>query len=141
MEEYVGVDVIKKVCDTTAQIANENNIKNKIYCCPSETLYYNEPFMKKYTNYFDYKFFSPPYYELELYEGDLQSTAQYKTYEEWLEKYWNVTMKLCYSLLKENRQLMFVISGYTLKKQIINLETDLHNITIENGFKFVENDQ
>ena len=98
LEEYVGVDVIQKVCETTEQIAN--NIKNKIYCCPSETLYYNEPFMQKYTNYFDFIFFSPPYYELELYDGDLQSTTLYKTYEEWLEKYWNVTIKLCYALLK-----------------------------------------
>lgn len=138
LEEYVGVDVIKKVCLTTEKIANENKIKNKIYCCPSESLYFNKSFMKKYTNYFYYIFFSPPYYELELYNGELQSTTQYNNYEKWLEKYWNVTMKMCYLLLKDNQYLMYIISGYYLNKEYVNLEKDMVDITKENNFKFIK---
>lgn len=138
LKEYVGVDVIKKVCSNTEKIANNNNIKNKIYCCPSEDLYHNKSFMKKYSSYFDFIFFSPPYYELELYKGELQSTNQYKTYEEWLDKYWNVTMKMCYSILNDNKYLMYIISGYYLNKGYVNLEKDLTNITKKNGFKYVK---
>ena len=88
--EYVGTDVIKSVCDKTGKFAREN-YKDKlinIYCKPSEDLMKASNFTNKYKNYFDVVFFSPPYYRLELYEGKSQSTEKYKTYEEWLDKYW-----------------------------------------------------
>lgn len=138
IEQYVGVDVIKKVCVTTEKIANSNNIKNKIYFCPSENLYYDKSFMKKYKSYFDFIFFSPPYYQLELYNSEKQSTNTYNSYEEWLEKYWSITMKLCYSIIKNNKYLMYIITGYTLNKQYINLEKDLVTITKNNGFIYLK---
>ena len=135
LNKYVGIDVIPKVCNNTRKIANSNNIKNDIYCVPSEDLYKNKKFMKKYNKFFDMVFFSPPYYQLELYKGKNQSTERYKTYEEWLDKYWKSTIKLCNETLKNNSLLIYIISGYTEKSKYINLEKDMNNITKLEGFK------
>ena len=139
LDTYVGIDVIKKVCNNTKKIANKNNIKNDIYCQPSENLYKNDIFMKKYKNFFDFIFFSPPYYQLELYKGSNQSTNKYKTYEEWLDKYWRTTMKLCYHSLNNNKLMIYIISGYNDKNQYVNLEKDMNNITKEVGFNYIKN--
>lgn len=137
LSEYVGIDVIPKVCDNTRNIANKNKIKNSIFCKPSEDLYKDKSFMIKYRNYFDFVFFSPPYFQLELYKGKNQSTERYKTYEEWLEKYWRQTVKLCKHSLKSNKLMMYIISGYT-DNTYINLEKDMNGITKEEGFVFVK---
>ena len=135
--EYVGIDVIEKVCNITGYIATQSGIKNNIYCTPSEDLYYNKNFMNKYTNYFDFIFFSPPYYELELYKGDNQSTNRYNSYNEWLEKYWRITIKLCKKCIKKNKLLIYIMSGYKINNTYINLEEDMNNITIQEGFKYL----
>lgn len=137
LSEYVGIDVIPKVCDNTRNIANKNKIKNSIFCKPSEDLYNDKSFMTKYRNYFDFVFFSPPYFQLELYKGKNQSTERYKTYEEWLEKYWRQTVKLCKHSLKSNKLMMYIISGYT-DNTYINLEKDMNAITKEEGFILVK---
>ena len=138
LDEYVGIDVIKKVCKNTIKLSNKNNIKNDIYCVPSEDLYKDKKFMNKYNSYFDFIFFSPPYFQLELYKGSKQSTERYKTYEEWLDGYWKNTINLCYKCLKKHKLMMYIISGYTSKKKYINLEEDMNNITISCGFNFVK---
>ena len=138
LDTYVGIDVIKKVCNNTRKIANQHKIKNDIYCQPSEDLYHNSRFMTKYKSDIDFVFFSPPYYELELYKGAEQSTNRYKSNEEWLDKYWRVTMKLCYHCLKNNKIMMYIISGYNDKNQYINLEKDMNQITKEVGFSYVK---
>jgi tRNA1(Val) A37 N6-methylase TrmN6 len=69
-------------------------------------------FSDKYKNYFDAVFFSPPYFQLELYPGKNQSTVQYKTYEEWLDKYWLKTIQLCYYVLKPGGKMSYILSGY-----------------------------
>jgi len=112
--EYVGTDVISTVCNKTKRFA-EQFYPNKIvdiYQEPSEQLAKNQVFKNKYKNHFDVVFFSPPYYRLELYPGKDQSTTQYKTYEEWLEKYWEATIKLCYFVLKPGGKMCYILSGY-----------------------------
>jgi len=114
VSEYVGTDVIPKVCLKTAQFAKEFYPTKKctIFCEPSENLMKTPGFSNKYKNYFDAVFFSPPYYELELYPGKNQSTAQYKTYEEWLEKYWLKTIQMCHHVLKKDGKMCYILSGY-----------------------------
>jgi len=114
VSEYVGTDVIPQVCRKTAQFANEYYPSKKctIFCEPSENLMKIPGFSNKYKNYFDAVFFSPPYYELELYPGKNQSTTQYKTYEEWLEKYWVKTIQLCHNVLKSGGKMCYILSGY-----------------------------
>ena len=114
VSEYVGTDVIPQVCRKTAQFAKDYYPSKKctIFCEPSENLMKIPGFSNKYKNYFDAVFFSPPYYELELYPGKTQSTSQYKTYEEWLEKYWVKTIQLCHHVLKSGGKMCYILSGY-----------------------------
>jgi hypothetical protein len=114
VSEYVGTDVIPQVCRKTAQFAKDYYPTKKctIFCEPSENLMKIPGFSNKYKNYFDAVFFSPPYYELELYPGKNQSTTQYKTYEEWLDKYWVKTIQLCHHVLKPGGKMCYILSGY-----------------------------
>lgn len=114
VQEYVGTDVIPGVCKKTKEFA-ERFYPDKtatIFCSPSEDLMGIKGFSKKYSNYFDLVFFSPPYYRLEMYSGKNQSTSKYKNYEEWLEKYWRNTMLLCYHVLKPGGKMCYILSGY-----------------------------
>uniref|UniRef100_A0A6C0AUY8 DNA methylase N-4/N-6 domain-containing protein n=1 Tax=viral metagenome TaxID=1070528 RepID=A0A6C0AUY8_9ZZZZ len=112
--EYVGTDVIPKVCKKTVQFIDKyyTGITKDIYCIPSEELASNKEFNKKYKNHFDLVFFSPPYYDLEKYPSRNQSIKSYKTYEEWLEGYWRPTVMLCYHVLKKGGHMCFIISDY-----------------------------
>ena len=114
VQEYVGTDVIPKVCLKTLQFAKQFYPKKNttIYCEPSENLLLNTNFLTKYNEYFDTIFFSPPYYKLEMYAGKNQSTSKYKTYDSWLENYWGKTMKLCYHVLKPGGKMCYILSGY-----------------------------
>ena len=131
--EYVGTDVISSVCTKTKQFAKEyyGDKSVKIYCKPSEDLMKLSSFTNKYKNYFDVVFFSPPYYRLELYEGKDQSTEKYKTYEEWLHKYWEQTIKMCEYVLQPGGRLCYIVSGYGSEKTTnnLNLVDDMNKIT------------
>lgn len=131
VNEYVGVDVIPRVCKVTKQMMIKLNPKLivDIYCEPSEGLIHNLSFLQKYKSHFDVIFFSPPYYEYELYEGNQQSTKQYKTYEEWLKKYWLSTIQLCHVVLKNTGKMCYIISQYKINNKIIDLPNDMNKIT------------
>jgi hypothetical protein len=112
--EYVGTDVIPKVCKKTEEFAQEfyGNKKTTIFCEPSENLLKHATFRQTYREYFDVVFFSPPYYRLEMYSGKNQSTQKYKSYEEWLDKYWGATMELCWWVLQKGGKMCYILSGY-----------------------------
>jgi len=111
--EYVGTDVISDVCKKTQEFGNMYKDKiTKIFCEPSEKLSRSAAFRNKYREHFDVVFFSPPYYRLELYKGANQSTERYKTYEEWLDGYWEETIKLCHHVLEKGGRLCYILSGY-----------------------------
>jgi hypothetical protein len=114
VKEYVGTDVITDVCKKTADFAKTQypDKEVRIFCHPSEDLMKNAGFKKKYREHFDVVFFSPPYYKLELYAGKNQSTTQYKTYEEWLAKYWEETIRLCHYVLEPHGKMCYILSGY-----------------------------
>jgi len=83
-----------------------------LYCCPSEELDARYNFSDKYKEHFDTVFLSPPYYRLELYPGEDQSTEQYQSYEEWLEKYWEATVALSQRVLQKDGYFVFVIVDF-----------------------------
>ena len=113
VEEYVGTDVISEVCDKTRQLCSQySQIKSKIFCQPSESLLTNKFVLNNYKNHFDVVFFSPPYFQLEMYEGEEQSTTNYKTYEDWLNKYWKKTVELCNFVLQKRGTMCYIISDY-----------------------------
>lgn len=110
--EYVGIDVIPDVCKKTQEFMKQYpQISSVFYCQPSESLLTNSSFMTRYRNHFDVVFFSPPYYELELYPGNKQSTTVYKTYEEWLQGYWQQTLQLCRHVLQPKGKLCYILSS------------------------------
>lgn len=128
--EYVGCDVISDVCQKTADLLDfYPKIKTAFYCQPSETLLNNKSFMTKYKNYFDVVFFSPPYYELELYPGENQSTTVYKTYNEWLNGYWLNTMKVCKHVLKNDGKLCYILSSGGGPHSAVDILKDMNDIT------------
>ena len=129
VKEYVGVDVIPDVCSKTTEfMGNYPQIDTTIYCQPSESLTTNTVFMKKYREHFDVVFFSPPYYELELYPGKNQSTTVYKTYEEWLEGYWLGTLRVCHHVLKKGGTMCYILSSGGGKNKA-NILEDMNKIT------------
>lgn len=128
--EYVGTDVISSVCRKTKSFAKYYypNKDVKIYCCPSEYLLSLPEFYTNYFEHFDTVFFSPPYYKLELYSGNNQSTTNYSSYQDWLDKYWEKTMKLCHYVLQKGGILCYIISGYG-KDLEYNLQYDMNLIS------------
>jgi len=131
--EYVGTDVIPSVCKITQEFGKKNYPlkQTSIFCEPSENLAKNAAFLNRFKNYFDVVFFSPPYYQLELYSGKNQSTNQYNTYEEWLEKYWKSTIRMCYHVLQRGGRLCYILSGYGGESSFYDLLKDMNNITKE----------
>ena len=131
--EYVGTDVIPSVCEKTKELAKSLSPKldTTIYCKPSEDLFKSKAFMNKYKDHFDLVFFSPPYYRLEMYDGKDQSTVRYKTYEEWLEKYWDQTIQLCQHVLQPSGKMCYILSGYGSDntKEKYDLLGDMNKIT------------
>jgi hypothetical protein len=132
--EYVGTDVIPNVCEKTTKFAKTYypNTKIDIRCKPSESLLLDKPFMKKYKEHFDVVFFSPPYYRMELYPSENQSTTAYPTYDEWLMKYWEQTIQLCHKVLAPHGKLCYILSGYGSSndsKTHFNLLDDMNKIT------------
>jgi len=131
--EYVGTDVIPDVCEKTIQFSKKQYPDKiaKIFCQPSENLGKSKSFKTKYREHFDVVFFSPPYYKLELYDSKNQSTDEYKSYEEWLQKYWEETIKLCHYVLEKNGKLCYILSGYGSQNtdEQYDLLKDMNNIT------------
>lgn len=113
IERLVACDVIPEVVARSRKVFKElntdKNKKFKAFCCPSEKLKKRYKFDRKFKNYFDTVFFSPPYFDLEQYEGGEQSLTSYPTYEKWLEKYWRKTVELCYTTLKPGGTFSFII--------------------------------
>ncbi len=128
--EYVGTDVIPRVCKKTAEFARTYYPDKTvtIYDSPSEQLLHMKPFIAKYTSHFDVVFFSPPYYRLEMYPGKQQSTTTYKTYNEWLSGYWENTIKLCNKVLAPGGKMCYILSGYGTDNEY-DLINDMNKIT------------
>ena len=137
-KNYVGVDVIPRVCKKVEFMAdwykkNYKEVKDKtvdIYCQPSETLLNDKEFLRKYTNFFDSVLMCPPYFDMEIYEGESQSVNLYPNYNEWLKNYWEDTVKLCKKTLKPGRYFAYIINDYyDLNKNFYPLTEDLAKIS------------
>ena len=137
VKHYVGIDVIPHVVDKCKQLCEEHtsnpligdDLKFDFYCCPSEQLDKRHNFIETYKEYFDSVFFSPPYFDLEVYEGGEQSIESFPNYQDWLKGYWEETVKICYSVLEKGGTFSFVIvPQYRSKNETIFIGDDLSNI-------------
>ena len=123
----VSTDVIPNVVDNANKLHNKYVVWKEqdsyqqffaeekttdFYCCPSEQLNARYNFVEKYTNKVDAVLFCPPYFDLELYPGEEQSTDSFPDYADWLVGYWEETVKLCVSVMKPGAKFGFIISNY-----------------------------
>ena len=132
---YVGVDVMPSVCKKVEFLGEwyKKRIPQKkeidIYCTPSEKLLANKDFMSKYTDYFDAVMMCPPYWNMEQYHEGEQSTEEYLDYQDWIDKYWEQTVKLCQLTLKSGGRFSFIINNYSdLKGNDYKLRDDLSEV-------------
>lgn len=103
----------------------------ELYLCPSEELNARHNFINKYKDKIDAVLFSPPYYDLEIYDSDNQSFTSYPEYNEWLEKYWGETVKLCAEVMKTGAKFGFVISNYVNKDKVMTkISEDMRDVAI-----------
>jgi hypothetical protein len=135
-EEFVGTDVIPEVVDNGKVLYDyylktidnkffdfqKQNVKN--YLCPSEKFDING-----YEEYFDGVLFSPPYYNLEIYDSENQSIDTFPKYEDWLDGYWETTVSKCYDVLKKGKRFGFLIRDY--------LDRELNEVCISEDMKKV----
>lgn len=120
-------DEYKKFTDDSIWISSEKDID--LYLCPSEKLEMRHDFVNKYRDSVDAVLFSPPYFDLELYPSEGQSTDSFPDYNAWLIGYWEETVKLCAKVMKPGAKFGFVISNYKNKdKVMVNISTDMRDI-------------
>jgi hypothetical protein len=138
---FIATDVIPEVVDngrwlhTEWQRYRDNSlfeIPDKtvdLYCCPSEQLDHKHGFVTKYQNQVDAVLFSPPYYDLEIYDSADQSFTNYPDYATWLREYWERTVELCCEVLRPGGKFAFVISNYRNKnKQEVAISQDMQAV-------------
>jgi hypothetical protein len=100
-----------------------------LYLCPSEQLDTRHEFVERYANSVDAVLFSPPYYDLEIYPGEEQSLSSFPNYQDWLEGYWNETVKIAVEVLRSGGRFAFVISNYRNKdKQEVAISQDMMHV-------------
>ena len=143
LKEMVMIDVIPEVLEKSKQLFDyiehsglnsmfdASSRKLTTFCCPSQHIDKRHNFCDTYKNHFDAVFFSPAYYDVEMYEGGEQSWEEYKTYEEWLAGYWEGTVKMCYDSMRDDAVFSFVIvPDYVKKKKnkTINISHDMLEI-------------
>ncbi len=98
--------------DTFQQFFTQQEKTTDFYLCPSEQLDARHNFVEKYADKVDAVLFCPPYFDLEIYPGEEQSTDSFPDYADWLTGYWEETVKLCASVMKPNAKFGFIISNY-----------------------------
>lgn len=115
--------------------------------CSEDKNTYNEFCDIKYNNEFccymkfNMIFSSPPYWSLEHYsEDDNQSDNKYKTYDEWLNIYWNNTVKNCKEQLHDHGvfgvTIVDAIDTYTIKDDMVKV-CESHNLKLKDTYKLL----
>lgn len=138
--EYCGIDVIPSVCKKCEYLADYcrretgKTLSTKIICCPSEQIQTRHPDIV--TGDYQIGIVCPPYYTMEEYPGELQSTKVHGTYQSWLKGYWQPTVKLCWNMLEIHGHMLVILNDYyTLKKKHYPLTIDM--IAMMDGFELV----
>jgi len=140
-KHFVSTDVIPEVVANGQELdKNWNDYRSgslfeipnktvKLYCCPSENLARDTDFVAVYKEKVDAVLFSPPYYDLEIYDSDNQSFTNYPNYNDWLLHYWEATVQIAKQVLKPGGKFGFVISNYCNKaKQQVTISEDMRDI-------------
>jgi hypothetical protein len=150
-KNFIATDVIPDVVDnghllhteylkykTTEENSMFNNIFESetgpdktvdLYLCPSEQLDVKHSFGKKYKDQVDAVLFSPPYFDLEIYDSADQSITNFPNYEDWLKGYWEKTVLLCKEVMRPGAKFGFVISNYrNASKEMTTISQDMRDV-------------
>ena len=140
-KHFVATDVIPEVVDNGKKLHAEWTAYKdrslfeipgktvKLYCCPSERLGKDTDFVAMYQNQVDAVLFSPPYYDLEIYDSEDQSFTNYPDYQDWLLNYWESTVIISKQVLKPGGRFAFVISNYRNKaKEEVTISQDMRDV-------------
>jgi hypothetical protein len=135
-EHFVSTDVIPSVVENGKELHKQylsTNVLDShksvdLYLCPSEKLDQTD-FVSKYQGKVDAVLLSPPYFDLEIYDSAEQSIDSYPNYQDWLEGYWDKTVRICSSVMKNGARFGFVISNYrNADKQFVNISEDMRDV-------------
>lgn len=144
-KKFISTDVIPDVVDNGKLLHSEfEKYKQKtpfsnlfdtdtkeidLYLCPSEQLETQHNFVEKYKDQVDAVLFSPPYFDLEIYDSLNQSFSTFPNYNDWLKGYWEATVILCKQVMKSGSRFGFVISNYrNSKKEITTISQDMRDV-------------
>ena len=73
--------------------------------------------------------FSPPYFDLEIYDSENQSLTNFPNYRDWLIGYWEETVKLCKTVMKPGARFGFVISNYRNSDKVMTtISQDMRDV-------------
>ena len=100
----------------------------------------SEDFKPEQTEFVDFAFTSPPYFNLEQYtEEDSQCYVKYPTLESWFEGYVRPTIKNIYSMLKYDRYYAVNIADFNVNGVRVEFVDKWIEISKEEGFEYVNN--
>jgi hypothetical protein len=100
-----------------------------LYLCPSEQLIARHKFNELYRGQVDAVLFSPPYFDLEIYDSEDQSFTNFPNYQDWLKGYWEATVLLCKEVMKPGARFGFVISNYrNADKKVTTISQDMRDV-------------
>lgn len=138
---FVATDVITDVVDngtllqqqyqqySDASLWDRGSKTVDLYCCPSEQLAQRHGFDQLYREQVDAVLFSPPYFDLEIYDSEDQSVTNFPNYTDWLEGYWAQTVDLCRTVMRPGARFGFVISNYrNHQKQMTTVSQDMRDV-------------
>jgi len=129
--KFIATDVIPDVVDNgrllhqefqqwrSTSLFEKDDKQVDLYLCPSEQLQSRHQFADRYRDQVDAVLFSPPYYDLEIYDSEDQSFTNFPDYQDWLTGYWEETVKLCREVMRPGARFGFVISNYVNKHKVM----------------------
>ena len=98
----------------------------------------SEEFKTKQTNFVDFAFSSPPYFNLEKYSNEeTQCYNKYQEINEWLEGYVRPTIKNIYRVLKKEGKYAVNIADFKVGSKNVAFVDEWIKISEEEGFKLI----
>lgn len=112
-KEYVGYDSSVNTNNGVIEIVDRFNK----YVPEKQISLYCECFekSKERENYYDLAFTSPPYFDVEKYDGEESSWKKYNNFELWKNKFYLVMIEKAYRQLKQNAYLILQVGNQHYK--------------------------
>ena len=114
--DYTGVDTNPVLVEKLRECASDFNMVNNLNLKVDIRNQGSEEFNPEWVGQFGLCFSSPPYFDLELYNGENTSTEKFKTYEDWLAGYLNPTIRNCVQYLVPGGHFIMSIKNMGKRK-------------------------